>query len=148
MVIGKRIPRAKSKDRRQFFSYEVEWGGADDHAPRVIFIHFTDLDTNKQRTYLFEFGKPTVTTIYRIVNEIVAILNAELDHGTFVVQPKPAPRSKDWGPTKQKKLEEQKIKRNEARKGSLVGKNDRSRREILNEYSKLSGRIDDIGFDI
>jgi len=114
----------------------------------VIFIHFTDLDANKQRTYLFEFGKPTVTTIYRIVNEIVALLNAELDHGTFVVQPNPAPRAKDWGPTKQKKLEEQKIKRNEARKGSLIGKNDRSRKEILDEYSKLSGRINNIGFDI
>lgn len=149
MVIGKRIPKKDPAKRRQFFSYEVEWGGANNNAPRVGYIHFTDLDKDKQRTYIFEFSsKPTVTTIYRLINEIVAILNAELDCGVFEVKERPAP-TPEYSDYRRayidRKAEKRKAKQQQ---GSLIGKNDRSGKGIPNELTGTSRRIEDLGFNI
>jgi len=78
------------------------------------------------------------------------MLNAEIDHGTFVPDPKAPPDSgvPDWVQRQREKAREKKQQEKEQRKGSLIGKNDRSRMNNNDDTNSISGRIEDLGLNI
>jgi len=97
-----------------------------------------------------EFSKLTQTSLYRLCAEIVAMLNAELDHGTFKVDPAPAPVGgrPDYIERRNAKNLAKYHAEKELKKGSLIGKNDRSVKGITNEHTEFARRIEDHGIHI
>jgi len=76
------------------------------------------------------------------------MLNAELDHGTFKVDPAPAP-SPEWSEYKDRKYKNMKEKKDqEVKQGSLIGKNDRSRMNSNVDTSSIAGHLKDFGLDL